>query len=349
VKTNPYIPATVRAVALSLATLTSVTMLTGCGTKDATTTASSTSSAPTQASSADAGIGAPSAGASTAGSGAGPSSIAGFPGVLYYIPESDDAGLSRLTGGKLITVLARDEAQFPAVSPDGGTFAEVDLNGVLRVTDGNGKNGRTLIKGVAGAGYEPAWSPDGSKILVGLQSGALGVVAVSNGAFTALAHNPQGIHYLWTGDGKHLVYATGECQIGVSAADGSGPRVVPNFGSKNAKVNPQRQRSCDPFSVSADGSRVAVNMRTGSQEDGDIGPDYAANAILDTTTGHTVPLSVSGTIAQILFVSGGQVLVRSRTGNTGSLTLLSASGSVVAKTTEPATTATASLVACLTG
>ncbi|MDG6101207.1 hypothetical protein Daura_00230 [Dactylosporangium aurantiacum] len=255
-------------------------------------------------------------------------SVAGLPGWLYYQPAAGSSGtttLARLDGGRLVPVASG--VDFPTVSPDGTAIAALDGDRVV-ITDRDGKHRRHLGSGLAGVGYEPAWSPAGDRILVAGGPAdsrpRYGVLTVATGAFTPLPHDPGGIHYLWSGDGKRLGYATGECRIGVADADGGNARLVPTV------------RSCDPFSLSPDGSMIAVDVILPGQDAGDIGPNRTADAIIDTSTGKAVTLPVTGAVTQILFGSDGTILVRaSRPGGT-TLTLLAADRSVRTTVTEPA-------------
>ena len=265
-------------------------------------------------------------------------------GVFYYIDDRNHDELYRSTPTGLVRVLSTF-ARNANVSPDGQQVANV-VGADLVVTDRDGGPRRILTHGVLGDGFEPAWSPDGTRLLVArpIPTGTTetpGVVDVHTGQFTPLAHNPDGIHYLWSADGRHLGYATGECQLGLADPDGGNAHLVPVFGDLDKKVNPDQRRSCDPFSISPDGTRMAVAMHTGDMTDGDIGRDVFANTVVDTRTGATVRLPVTGTVRAILFQPDGSMLVRSSTG----LVLVSADGTVVARATEPAGTKDMSLLA----
>lgn len=227
------------------------------------------------------------------------------------------------------------------VSPDGVSIAFVDQSGNVVVADRDGQHRRTVLRGSIDVGYEPAWSPDSQRLLVakGVAGGnvAMGIVTIASGNFTPLAHQPQdAIHLLWSADGEHLGYATGTCKIATADADGGNARTVPVFGDPNSAANPQRRRSCDPYSISPDGSLIAVNQRTGDQPDGDIGRDLFANTIIDTRTGHNATLPVTGSITAILFQPNGDILVRTKNG-TNQLTLLNPDRTIKAQVTEPAT------------
>ena len=262
-------------------------------------------------------------------------SVAGLPGWLYY--EADQGRLVRLTQSAPVTVL-QSAAWSANVSPDGRWVAYLADNGDVTVVDRDGGNPRVVMKGSAGVGYEPAWSPDSTQLLVarvGIAAMVPGVVTVATGSFTALAHNPNGIHYLWSADGRHVGYATGTCQLGEADADGGNARLVPVFGSQDKAKNPNFRRSCDPFSLAPDGSTMAVDMRTGDEPDGDIGRNLRANAVVDMATGALMPLPVPGTVSAVLFQPDGGMLVRSGPSGHGTLTLLKPDGSVATQVPEP--------------
>jgi TolB protein len=267
----------------------------------------------------------------------GPSHV--LKGSLYYA----EVKVQRITNSTLATVL-NGNSFTATVSPDGRSVAFVDDAGTLDVTTRDGHPIRTVLTDVAGAGYEPAWSPDSTKVLI-WHGSKLGTVDVHTNHFTALAHDPGGIHYLWSADGQHLGYATGTCQIGIADADGGHAHLVPVLGNMNTSVNPKRKRSCDPYSISADGSRIAVNLRTGDMPDGDIGRDLFANAVIDTRTGATVSLPVSGPIAAILFQADGGMLIRSTVSGHYRLTLTDAQGHITALVTESTAVRNMSLLA----
>jgi TolB protein len=255
--------------------------------------------------------------------------------TLYY--DGNDS-LLRLdkSGPKKIAGVSAYSAN---VSPDGSKIAFIE-NGAVVVTDQDGRQPQTVLTGAVGAGYEPSWSPDSKRVLTGKVAGeqqtALGVITVATKTFTPLPHQPaELIHPLWTGDGKHIAYATGTCQLATADIDGSNTKLVPNYAN-----TPGGRRSCDPYSVNHDGTLISVNQRTGDEPDGDIGRDSTANAIVDTRTGTNITLPVTGTITAITFLPTGDILVRT----TGKLTLLGADRTVRTQITEPAGVKTYQLI-----
>jgi TolB protein len=205
-----------------------------------------------------------------------------------------------------------------------------------------------VLRGTVGAGFEPVWSPDSDRLLTVYPSTngltLPGTVDVDMARFTPLAHNPHGIHYLWSGDGRHIGFATGECRIGVADIDGGNTHLTPVLGDFSPGVNPQRKRSCDPFSISPDGSRMAVDLHTGDMVDGDIGRNLSANAVIDTRTGDTVHLPVTGTVTAVFFQHDGSMLIRTHTSSGNQLTLVTPDGAVSAQVSEPASTRNLELI-----
>lgn len=262
---------------------------------------------------------------------------AGLPGWFYYLNPSDQ--IIQVHNGHSATVLPH-YGYVATVSPDGKHIATIDGTGTLVVTDRNGDNAQPLTTGLVDAGYEPAWSPDSTKVLVGRNGGGSGgvvpgVVNIAGGAFTPLAHDPGGIHYLWSADGNHLAYATGVCQIGIADSDGGNAHLIPVLGNTDHTVNPNDSRSCDPYSVSPDASRIAVDLHTGDRPDGDIGRNLDANAIIDTSTGHPVTVPVSGTLTAAFYLTDGSLLLRTVHNHVTTLTLLGPDNSVAGRITEP--------------
>jgi TolB protein len=297
----------------------------GCGTKSAVATGKPTASATASAPAASP-VPSSTAGAAGGGSGGAGGSVAGLPGQLYYV---DHDRVLRLAQGGPVAVLSTG-GWSASVAPDGTAIAFVDQNADVVVTDRNGQHARTVLRGSVGAGYEPAWSADSRRLLTVKSTGGghvqYGVVDVASGTFAPLAHQlPDAIHPMWSAGGR-IGYATGTCQLGTADADGGNARIVPGFGGRG-------RRSCDPYSISADGNLMAVHQRTGDEPDGDIGRDLYANAVVDTRTGADVALPVTGSVSAVAFEPGGDILMRTTDGR---LTLLNPDRTVKAHGTEPA-------------
>jgi TolB protein len=260
-------------------------------------------------------------------------------GTLYYYSETDSGlELVRLGSAGASALVHFSSYSFTAVSPDGKHLAILDQDGGLRVTELNGKPVREFGTGYNGVGYEPSWAPGGDRILVS-KDNVYGTVPAGGGAFSALAHPISGIHAMFSGDGKKIVYATGTCDIMIANADGSDAHRVPAN-----SANPDGWRSCDPYGVSKDGTNVALNVALKGQELGDIGPGYTADYILNTSTGRLSKPAVSGTVTQIVYRGDGNLLIRSTHNNTTTITLQTPGGTTLTSTTEAASLANTTLL-----
>lgn len=258
-------------------------------------------------------------------------SIAGLPGWLYYV-MGGTAGdqLARLTGDRLRAVLARDGSS-AAVSPDGASIAFIDTrSSTVVVTDIDGAHPRTVLHN-AFTGSPPAWSPDSRRLLVAKTATTwptLGTVSVATGKFTPLAHQPHVTGPVWAPDGQHMGFVTPTGHVGVADIDGGNVRDVPVTDGANRA-----------WSMSPDGSLLAVHrIVPGDRTNTEGGPSlFVANAVIDTRTGDSVVLPVTGSIIGVFFQPNGNILVRTTSTGGNTLTLLGRDRLVLAQSPEPAT------------
>jgi WD40 repeat protein len=258
-------------------------------------------------------------------------------GTLYYVKDTvDSVKFFSYRNGKLRTVLNGYPAYFAEFSPDGKRLAYVTESGRLRVSNPDGTHVRNFSLRVAPVGFGPNWTANGKGLIVARASdGKAGVVQVSNGRFTALPRSIRGIHYRMTGDGKRYLWSDGTGGIWSARIDGTGIKRVPVLG-KNDRTNPKWLRAYDIVSTNRDGSRITVHLLKGDDNDGDIGSGEVADTVVDTTTGKPVALPVRGPVSQVLYLSNGELLVRSGPASKRVLTLLSAKGKVLVSKTESA-------------
>lgn len=119
--------------------------------------------------------------------------------------------------------------EHPSVSPDGNAIATIglcnrkqrDWGAYVLHSDGSGL--RDLAEGVGFKETAPAWSNDGTQLLLDGDSGL--VITNLKGALRTLATDSR-VHFLsWSPDGQWVAYGS-DSTIKISHPDGSNPRQV---------------------------------------------------------------------------------------------------------------------------
>ena len=283
---------------------------------------------------------------STLSPAAGARSITDIPGTLFYRQDDAPARLLRLRPGSAPTQVLADQPGALAVSPDGRTAAYVSEAGDVMLVNLADSKARQRFRGAVTDGYEPAWSPDGSRLMIARQHGNRaqpGTLDVATGAFAPLTGDlAAGRHFQWSGDGSSLVYGIAPCRLAVGAASGGGNRTVPVVGDPDTGANPTGMAACIPISVDVSGTRVAVTVQ--GQDAGLDKVPQPADAVVDVATGEVISLPVPGTIKAVLFHPDGDLLVRSSTGGRTLLTVFSPGGVKLVEAVEPAALAGLSLL-----
>ncbi|MEV4130957.1 hypothetical protein AB0J72_02195 [Dactylosporangium sp. NPDC049742] len=164
--------------------------------------------------------------------------------------------------------------------------------------------------------YAAAVSPDGSKIAFVTESELRLIGTDGTGARSfGTGYAGVGFEPAWSSTGDRLLVSKRDAGVGtVDIATGA----------------------FTPLRHDLDGTRLALDVIHPGEEYGDIGPNLKADAIVDTTSGKTVAIPVTGTITQILFGPDGSVLVRSTRQAGTTLTLLNADLTVRTSVQEPA-------------
>jgi TolB protein len=252
-------------------------------------------------------------------------SLADLPGRVFY-RSTENGTVVRLSadGGRDTVLNTPNEAV--AISPDGKRIAYV-------------ANGRLLLAGsdqpvydgtVATDQQDPAWSPDGTALLVGTPKP--GILTVATGAFGPLPSSLGGQHFRWSGDGRRLIYGTASCRLKVAPAGGRTGTTVPVIGDPESARNPEQTAACLPSSADRAGGRVAVPL----QSVGQSGYGDAADTVVDTRTGAILPLPVTGDVRAVLFATDGNLLIRTVDGDRFTLSVLAPDGTLLVQAREPA-------------
>jgi TolB protein len=264
-------------------------------------------------------------------------SIADLPGHVFYADAEDDGRLVRLTPGDEPETVFSEPYATAGVSPDGSRVAYV-TNGNLMVVDTGGGDPQRAYAGNASATQAPAWSPDGTRLLV--DAAEPGVLDVATGIVTPLPSGLDGRHFRWSGDGSTLVYGTAGCGLKVAEANADSGTPVPESGDPDG-------RACRPVSVDATGDLVTVLLGE-SPSAALAGKDSAvapADAVLDTVTGDIVDLPVPGRIIGAVFDPDGNLLVRSVNDGKRRLSLFAPDFTLLLRAREPSALRELGLVA----
>jgi TolB protein len=269
--------------------------------------------------------------ASHATTGAGPASprsrsLAALPGRVFY--RADDDHIVRLAGDGSRTTVLDGPADGVAISPGGDRIAYV-VDGALMLA---GPTPTRLYSGTVSSDQIPAWSSDGTRLLV--RAPKPGVLTVATGGFAPLPSGLNGLNFRWSGDGNTLVYGTSSCRLEVAATGSSSGRTVPVIGDPESARNPELTAACQPLSVDAGGGRVTVALQSIGTGSGD--PRSVADAVVDTTDGEVLPLPVTGSVRAVLFGPDDNLLIRTVDGGRATLSVLAPDGTLLVQAREPA-------------
>jgi Tol biopolymer transport system component len=200
-----------------------------------------------------------------------------------------------------------------APAPDGTKVAIIRSPDPANVTPGDlqvvtpGGTRKTLAHQVPwGGGLWPAWTPDGTAIIVGETR-----YDAATGAKTHATSLPDATGYLtWSPDGSHLAYAvTASNEIAISRADGTGRRLVSLEGLTGCD-----EAGCPESvqAVSPDGRYVALGQHRSD-------PSHQESTVLVYDTRDRREIALPGVVTdnngedtQVYFRDDGGLLIRAK-------------------------------------
>ncbi|SIN27962.1 TolB family protein [Micromonospora cremea] len=216
------------------------------------------------------------------------------------------------------------------VSPDGRRVAWVERDGTLWVSalDGSGKR---KVREQTDSMCQTAWSPDSRQLTASVAGEGAGLVDVVSGAYRKV-DGLLGCHPVWAANGTIALADGGDGTVFLTDRRGAARRVIPGLGGKGSAYG-----CYDLASISPDGRRIALFRIARGSEPGDAARSLLANAVLDTRTGKSVALPLSGReLRQVFFQADGSMVVRVRSGDRYTLLLVDEAGKKVAEQPEPA-------------
>jgi hypothetical protein len=192
-----------------------------------------------------------------------------------------------------------------------------------------GQPGEVGAHAALGRPAGPAWSPDGTRLLIGTPGA--GVLTVATGTVAPLPSGLDGRNFRWSGDGRKLIYGTSPCRLKVAPAGGRSGTTVPILGDPESSRNPDQTAACRPLSADRAGRRVTVPLQ------GVGGGDYGdtADTLVDTVTGAVLPLPVAGIVRTLLFGPDGNLLIRTEGGDRFTLSVLAPDGTLLVQAAAP--------------
>lgn len=276
-------------------------------------------------------------------------------GTVYYraTGPSGDALYAR-TAGQEPRLLMRSPGPM-VVSPDLRRVAWTTVSGgpldvpeKLMVSDIDGGNARTLADVTNAGGLcftSVAWSPDSRRLIVKPDNGPDGPWAaldVTTGQRTDLDASTAKLCYPTSSpDGGALGWYDGSGGSGVVLTDahGGNHRTVPHVDGLQAPCR------LGVYAVAPDGGRALVSRPNPDNPSCGDGPGSTTGdgVIVDTATGRSLPLPITGGLTSGVFLPDGGILAR--TAQTGELVLLDPQLHIVARTPGPSTDDTMVLLA----
>jgi len=236
---------------------------------------------------------------------------------------------------------ARSFEMTVTVSPDGSRVAWLSNTHELVTSKVDGSDRRTLAAGLpTPTCFRPIWTPDSNQIIFpGTLNGPAQIINV-NGTARKSLRTPYPCWHVSLHDGKRLAWI---------AYDEAGLKeylFIADMDSGAERRFPLQRRASRVVTISPDGLRAMVILTPPDQGEGDTPTDrqkrYATyperssdGTLLDVVHGTPLPAPAPGDIIEAAYQKDGTLLLRTVDNGTYWVTLLTADGTVAAKTAEP--------------
>jgi WD40 repeat protein len=215
-----------------------------------------------------------------------------------------------IAGGAPVLRASEQLRSILAVRPDGGVYATVSAGRTVQLWEDAKKEAVRKLEGAGETIVSLAFSPDGKRIVAGLQDGSLAAWDAATGAAQPLSGKQEApaAPLTFLGDGKRLAVANGKSVRLLDSATAAELRVLQ--GHENAVV------SLAPY---AGGSRLAVLAQGGAVSVWDLDRDAAKESLGVLHEGAT-SLSASED-GQAFAFGGAEAYFYSRNGRGGTSSL----------------------------
>jgi hypothetical protein len=260
-----------------------------------------------------------------------PPAGAGLSGTLLFLGTGNQAGgVYYSHNGNWTYVIPETSFEFyqsVTFSSDGKRFAWVPgAQAQLRVNTENNPPPQNIGPSTISSDFTPQFSQDGNLVFVAYGSGQRGWLNLTSATITAV---PSASPYNWSLFSPDTAYAVQNSNTGawrVVHADGTSP-----VGAQ-APAGKEFNRI---LSLSPDGHHVIALLKNPGDPSGDVTRVFAANAIVEVTSGTSQAVPGGGLLHGGFYLLNGNLVLRESIGGVDTVVLASPAGVVLGKAAVP--------------